>query len=165
MGISYALKDELYIETGPKSPRCNGDLYGKLISNYEISEVLRYYSINFILHHIKLLAVKMINCKIYCYRTWRITQRHYTPRRWSWGVCSPNAGFTLSAHPSICSRNCVRSVSSTILAGVTSCLQVLSTNFRRLGLCWVFEQKLIFTEVLLHYLANHILASSGCQDM
>ena len=38
--------------------------------------------------------------------------------------------FQLFVCPSVCGQNCVRSVSSTILAGFISYLHILSTNFR-----------------------------------
>ena len=81
------------------------------------------------------------------------------PCKWNWvGILVFSLSISPSVRPSVCWPKHFCFVSSTILAGSISKLHFLSYNFRRCVHILNFDS-------LLHDLAHHVLASSGCWDM
>ena len=78
-------------------------------------------------------------------------------------------GFTLTVCPSaslsVCEQNSVRSVSSTILTGSISYLQILSSNFRRCVACKIFptSKNLKFWQILWICYFDFVLFWIGIQ--
>ena len=94
-------------------------------------------------------VIKMSRWRHLCFSVsktqwWYITDMFVTscvllyPRQRSWGGTGFTSSVCPSVRPSVCRLNCVRPVSSTVLARPISYLHILSTNVRGFVACWDF---------------------------